>query len=415
MSYLGENKKVFELCDLEYVRQQSHLELIASENYASPAVMKLQGSCLTNKYAEGYPGKRYYGGCEQVDKVEQCAIDFAKQLFQCEFANVQPHSGSQANAAVFQALMNPGDVLLGMALNDGGHLTHGSHVNMSGISYKPYQYGLDASGKDIDYSQIELLAKQNNPKCIIAGFSAFSGIVDWARFREIADSVGAYLIVDMAHVAGLVACGEYPSPLAHAHVVTTTTHKTLRGPRGGLILSNEPDLALHKKFNSGIFPGTQGGPLMHVIAAKAQAFYEALDPGFKEYQQQVKQNAKAMVEVFINNGVNVVSGSTHNHMFLLDFIGYEHSGKVLEAALDKAHITLNKNSVPNDPRSPFQTSGLRIGTPAITTRGMKVNEVCQIAEWIIEVVRDPENSLVHSRIAQNVKDLCMKFPIYEEL
>lgn len=415
MNFIARDEKIFHLCGLEALRQKHHLELIASENSTSPAVMALQGSCLTNKYAEGYPGKRYYGGCNQVDKVESYAIELAVKLFNCSYANVQPHSGSQANAAVFQALMQPGDTLLGMSLSDGGHLTHGSHVNMSGICYKAYQYGLNSSSGDIDYDQVEQLANLHNPKCIIAGFSAFSGVVDWARFRSIADNVGAYLLVDMAHVAGLVAAGEYPSPLPYAHVVTTTTHKTLRGPRGGLILSNSTDESLLKKLNSGIFPGTQGGPLMHVIAAKAQAFYEALDPSFVEYQKNVMANASYMANLFIENGLKVVSNGTKNHMFLLDFIGYEFSGKVLEAALDKAGITLNKNSVPNDPRTPFQTSGLRLGTPAITTRGMGFKEVEQITNWIVQIVRDPENAQLQSDILKQVEALCASFPIYKEM
>lgn len=399
-------------CAQERLRQQQHIELIASENYASKTVLALQGSELTNKYAEGYPGKRYYGGCFAVDKVENHAIELAKELFDCTYVNVQPHSGSQANAAVFQALMQPGDVLLGMSLSDGGHLTHGSMVNMSGINYKSVQYGLTADGTDIDYESIAELAQQHQPKCVIAGFSAFSGIVNWQRFREIADSVNAYLLVDMAHIAGLVAAGVYPSPLPYADVVTTTTHKTLRGPRGGLILSKLADEQLQKKLNSGIFPGTQGGPLMHVIAAKAQAFYEALDPSFQEYQKQVVANANAMAKYFIDNGIKVVSNGTENHMFLLDFIGYEYSGKVLEAALDRAGITLNKNSVPGDPRSPFQTSGLRIGTPAVTTRGMGVAEVELIASWIIEIVRAPEDIALQSKILAKVNAMCAEFPIY---
>lgn len=402
----------FELCQEEVNRQRQHIELIASENYASPHVMAFQGSNLTNKYAEGYPGKRYYGGCFAVDKVETRAIELAKELFNCNYANVQPHSGSQANAAVFQALMQPGDVLLGMSLNDGGHLTHGSSVNMSGKNYQAFQYGLTTNGEDLDYNQVLELAIEHKPKCIIAGFSAFSGIVDWERFRAIADEVGAYLLVDMAHVAGLVAAGVYPSPLPYADVVTTTTHKTLRGPRGGLILSNSADLELHKKLNSAIFPGTQGGPLMHVIAAKAQAFYEALDASFIEYQKQVIANANACAARFMENSIKVVSNGTKNHMFLLDFIGYEHSGKVLEASLDAAGITLNKNSVPNDPRSPFQTSGLRIGTPAVTTRGMKEAEVIQIADWITKIVRDPLSTDLQTEVLQAVNKLCADFPIY---
>jgi len=395
----------------EELRQEQHIELIASENYTSPHVMALQGSVLTNKYAEGYPGKRYYGGCEHVDVVEQLAIDRAKALFGADYANVQPHSGSQANAAVYMALLNPGDTFLGLSLDHGGHLTHGAKPNFSGKIYHAIQYGLDPKTGEIDYDQVERLAKEHNPKMIVAGFSAYSMIWDWARFREIADSVGAYLFVDMAHVAGLIAVDEYPSPLSHAHVVTTTTHKTLRGPRGGLILTKgQPDL--DKKLNSLIFPGTQGGPLMHVIAAKAVAFKEALQPEFKTYQQQVVKNAKAMANAFIDLGYNVVSGGTENHLFLLDLIDKGITGKAADLALGKAFITVNKNAVPNDPKSPFVTSGLRIGSPAITTRGFKEEEAKLLVSWVCEVLDDLENEAVISEVREKVKTLCAKFPVY---
>ena len=368
----------------EVERQEHHIELIASENYCSPRVMEAQGSQLTNKYAEGYPGKRYYGGCEHVDVVEQLAIDRAKALFGADYANVQPHAVSQANSAVFMALLDAGDTVLGMSLSEGGHLTHGSHVNFSGKTYNAVQYGLNKETGEIDYAQVEALAKEHKPKMIIGGFSAYSGIVDWAKFREIADSVGAYLLVDMAHVAGLVAAGVYPNPLPHAHVVTTTTHKTLAGPRSGLILSSCGDEAIYKKLNSSVFPGNQGGPLCHVIAAKAVAFKEALQPEFKVYQQQVVANAKAMVSVMQERGYNIVSGGTDNHLFLLDLIDKDITGKDADAALGAANITVNKNSVPNDPRSPFVTSGLRIGRPAITRRGFKEEQAKQVATWICE-------------------------------
>ncbi|MBL4679564.1 MAG: serine hydroxymethyltransferase [Pseudomonadales bacterium] len=395
----------------EELRQEQHIELIASENYTSPHVMALQGSVLTNKYAEGYPGKRYYGGCEHVDVVEQLAIDRAKVLFGADYANVQPHSGSQANAAVYMALLNPGDTFLGLSLDHGGHLTHGAKPNFSGKIYHAIQYGLDSKTGEIDYAQVERLAKEHNPKMIVAGFSAYSMIWDWARFREIADSVDAYLFVDMAHVAGLIAVDEYPSPLPHAHVVTTTTHKTLRGPRGGLILTKgQPDL--DKKLNSLIFPGTQGGPLMHVIAAKAVAFKEALQPEFKTYQQQVVKNAKAMASAFIDLGYNVVSGGTENHLFLLDLIDKGITGKAADLALGKAFITVNKNAVPNDPKSPFVTSGLRIGSPAITTRGFKEEEAKLLVSWVCEVLDDLENEAVISEVREKVKTLCAKFPVY---
>lgn len=396
----------------ENQRQEHHIELIASENYCSPRVMEAQGSQLTNKYAEGYPGKRYYGGCEYVDIAEELAIERAKQLFDCDYANVQPHSGSQANTAVFMALINANDTVLGMSLADGGHLTHGSHVNFSGKTYNAVQYGLHPETGIIDYDQVEALAVEHKPKLIIGGFSAYSGIVDWARFREIADKVGAYLLVDMAHVAGLVAAGVYPSPLPHAHVVTTTTHKTLAGPRGGLILSACGDEALYKKFNSSVFPGNQGGPLMHVIAAKAVAFKEALEPEFKTYQQQVLKNAKAMVSVMQERGYTIVSNGTDNHLFLLDLINKDITGKDADAALGSANITVNKNSVPNDPRSPFVTSGLRIGTPAITRRGFKEAEAGQVATWMCDVLDSIGDKSVIERVKGEVVELCERFPVY---
>jgi glycine hydroxymethyltransferase len=396
----------------EVERQEHHIELIASENYCSPRVMEAQGSQLTNKYAEGYPGKRYYGGCEHVDVVEQLAIDRAKELFGAEYANVQPHAGSQANTAVFMALLDAGDTVLGMSLSEGGHLTHGSHVNFSGKTYNAVQYGLNNDTGEIDYEQVEALAKEHKPKMIIGGFSAYSGIVDWARFRQIADSVGAYLLVDMAHVAGLVAAGVYPNPLPHAHVVTTTTHKTLAGPRSGLILSSCGDETLYKKFNSSVFPGNQGGPLCHVIAAKAVAFKEALQPEFKEYQKQVVANAKAMVSVMQERGYNIVSGGTDNHLFLLDLIDKDITGKDADAALGSANITVNKNSVPNDPRSPFVTSGLRIGSPAITRRGFKEAEAKQVATWISDILDNMGDDAVIERVKGEVVALCKQFPVY---
>lgn len=396
----------------ENQRQEHHIELIASENYCSPRVMEAQGSQLTNKYAEGYPGKRYYGGCEFVDIAEELAIERAKQLFDCDYANVQPHSGSQANTAVFMALINANDTVLGMSLADGGHLTHGSHVNFSGKTYNAVQYGLHPVTGIIDYEQVEALAVEHKPKLIIGGFSAYSGIVDWARFREIADKVGAYLLVDMAHVAGLVAAGVYPSPLPHAHVVTTTTHKTLAGPRGGLILSACGDEVLYKKFNSSVFPGNQGGPLCHVIAAKAVAFKEALEPEFKTYQQQVLKNAKAMVAVMQERGYNIVSNGTDNHLFLLDLIDKDITGKAADAALGSANITVNKNSVPNDPRSPFVTSGLRIGSPAITRRGFQEAQASQVATWMCDVLDNIEDQSVIQRVKGEVVELCERFPVY---
>ena len=397
----------------EVERQEHHIELIASENYCSPRVMEAQGSQLTNKYAEGYPGKRYYGGCEHVDVVEQLAIDRAKALFGADYANVQPHAGSQANSAVFMALLDAGDTVLGMSLSEGGHLTHGSHVNFSGKTYNAVQYGLNNETGEIDYAQVEALAKEHKPKMIIGGFSAYSGIVDWAKFREIADSVGAYLLVDMAHVAGLVAAGVYPNPLSHAHVVTTTTHKTLAGPRSGLILSSCGDEAIYKKLNSSVFPGNQGGPLCHVIAAKAVAFKEALQPEFKVYQQQVVANAKAMVSVMQERGYNIVSGGTDNHLFLLDLIDKDITGKDADAALGAANITVNKNSVPNDPRSPFVTSGLRIGSPAITRRGFKEEQAKQVATWICDILDNMGDESVIKRVQDEVVALCAQFPVYK--
>ncbi len=403
--------ELFTAMEQEAQRQEEHIELIASENYTSPAVMEAQGSVLTNKYAEGYPGKRYYGGCEYVDVVEQLAIDRAKQLFGADYANVQPHSGSQANAAVYMALLNPGDTVLGMSLAHGGHLTHGASVSFSGKMYNAVQYGIDNVTGLIDYDEVERLAVEHKPKMIIAGFSAYSQILDFPRFRTIADQVGAYLFVDMAHVAGLVAAGVYPNPLPFADVVTTTTHKTLRGPRGGLILARANE-ALEKKFNSAVFPGGQGGPLEHVIAAKAVCFKEALQPEFKAYQQQVVKNAQSMAGVFIDNGYDVVSGGTENHLFLLSLIKQEITGKDADAALGRAFITVNKNSVPNDPRSPFVTSGLRIGTPAVTTRGFKEDECRQLAGWICEILANLGDESVEARIREQVKALCARFPVY---
>jgi glycine hydroxymethyltransferase len=397
---------------LETTRQEEHIELIASENYCSPRVLEAQGSQLTNKYAEGYPGKRYYGGCEHVDVVEQLAIDRANELFGSTYANVQPHAGSQANAAVFQALLKPHDTVLGMSLAHGGHLTHGSHVNFSGKTYNAIQYGLNEETGEIDYAQVEALALEHKPKMIIGGFSAYSGIVDWAKFREIADKVGAYLLVDMAHVAGLVAAGVYPSPVPHAHVVTTTTHKTLAGPRGGLIISACDDEDIYKKLNSAVFPGGQGGPLCHVIAGKAVAFKEALQPEFKTYQEQVVKNAQAMVAVLQERGYKIVSGKTDNHLFLLDLIDKDITGKDADAALGRANITVNKNSVPNDPRSPFVTSGLRIGSPAITRRGFKEAESAELAGWICDVLDNINDESVQAEVKEKVKAICAKLPVY---
>lgn len=397
----------------EETRQEEHIELIASENYTSPRVMEAQGSVLTNKYAEGYPGKRYYGGCEYVDTAETLAIERAKELFGATFANVQPHSGSQANGAVFLALCKPGDTILGMSLAHGGHLTHGAAVNFSGRTYTAYQYGLNEETGEIDYDDVERLALEHKPKMIIAGFSAYSRIVDWARFREIADKVGAYLFVDMAHIAGLVAAGEYPSPLPYADVVTTTTHKTLGGPRGGLIISARADEELQKRLNFAVFPESQGGPLMHVIAAKAVCFKEAMEPEWKAYQAQVVKNARAMASVFAERGFDVVSGGTDDHLFLLSLIGKDYSGKDADAALGRANITVNKNSVPNDPRSPFVTSGLRIGTPAVTRRGFKEAEVSDLTHWICDVLDNIESEDVIARVKEQVKAVCAKHPVYQ--
>jgi glycine hydroxymethyltransferase len=396
----------------EVRRQEEHIELIASENYASPRVLEAQGSVLTNKYAEGYPGKRYYGGCEFVDVAERLAIDRAKQLFGADYANVQPHSGSQANAAVYMALCEPGDTVLGMSLAHGGHLTHGAKVNFSGKLYNAVQYGLVEETGEVDYNQVEMLAREFKPRMIVAGFSAYSRILDWGRFRAVADQVGAYLFVDMAHVAGLIAAGLYPNPVPVADVVTTTTHKTLRGPRGGLILARS-NPGLEKKFNSLVFPGIQGGPLMHVIAAKAVAFKEALQPEFKAYQEQVLKNARAMAGTFMKRGYKIVSGGTDDHLFLLDLIDKGITGKAADAALGRAHITVNKNAVPNDPQSPFVTSGIRIGSPAITTRGFKEAEARQVTEWICEVLDDLDNEEVIERVRQQVLDLCARFPVYQ--
>lgn len=395
----------------ERTRQEDHLELIASENYASPRVMAAQGSVLTNKYAEGYPGKRYYGGCENVDVAESLAIDRAKQLFDCDYANVQPHSGSQANQAVYFALLKPGDTILGMSLDHGGHLTHGAKPNLSGKIFNAVQYGVNNEGL-IDYDAVEQLAREHRPKMIVAGFSAYSQVVDWARFREIADGIDAYLFVDMAHPAGLIAVDEYPSPLPHAHVVTSTTHKTLRGPRGGLIVAKNIDNDIRKKLQSIVFPGIQGGPLMHVIAAKAVAFKEALQPEFKAYQKQVKVNAKALAEELAAHGSKIVSGGTEDHLFLVDMIERDITGKDAEAALGAANITLNKNAVPNDPRSPFVTSGLRIGTPAATTRGLGEDEIRQIGKWIASILDDMDDEQRIKAVRKEVTDMLRRFPVY---
>jgi len=395
----------------ERKRQEDHVELIASENYTSPRVLEAQGSVLTNKYAEGYPGKRYYGGCEYVDIAESLAIDRAKRLFGADFANVQPHSGSQANAAVYLALLNPGDPILGMSLDHGGHLTHGAKVNFSGKLFKAAQYGVKSDTGEIDYDQVGRLAQEHRPKMIIAGFSAYSRVIDWARFRHIADSVGAYFVVDMAHVAGLVAAGLYPNPVPFADVATTTTHKTLRGPRGGLILArHNPEI--QKKLNSMVFPGIQGGPLMHVIAAKAVAFQEALQPEFKAYGMQIIANARAMARALQDRGYKIVSGGTDNHLFLLDLADKDITGKEADAALGRAHITVNKNAVPNDPRPPMVTSGLRIGTPAATTRGFQENEVRQLSRWIADVLDHRGDDATVERVRGEVESLCRRFPVY---
>ncbi len=407
----GFDDELWQAIEDEGRRQEENIELIASENYASPRVLEAQGTVLTNKYAEGYPGKRYYGGCEYVDVAEALAISRAKQLFSADYANVQPHSGSQANAAAMMALLEPGDLILGMALSHGGHLTHGSNVNFSGQVYRAVQYGIDEATGLIDYAALEAQALLHRPQLIIAGFSAYSQVVDWAKFRTIADSVGAYLMVDMAHVAGLIAAGLYPSPIPYADVVTTTTHKTLRGPRGGLILARANE-TIEKKLNSAVFPGTQGGPLMHVIAAKAVAFAEALLPEFKDYQQQVLLNAKTMAALLQARGYKIVSGGTENHLMLLDLIDKNMTGKDADAALSRANITVNKNTVPNDPRSPFVTSGLRLGTPAVTTRGFKEKEMTLITGWIADVLDHIDDEKTIGRVKEQVLNLCHEFPVY---
>ncbi len=412
MTIEGYDDELWTAMQSEEVRQEEHIELIASENYTSPRVMLAQGSVLTNKYAEGYPSKRYYGGCEHVDVVEDLAIDRAKELFGATYANVQPHSGSQANAAVYMALCQPGDTVLGMSLAHGGHLTHGASVSFSGRIYNAVQYGLNPETGEIDYAEVERLAEEHKPKMIVAGFSAYSRIVDWQRFRDIADKVGAYLFVDMAHVAGLVAAGVYPSPIGVADVVTTTTHKTLGGPRGGLILSARADEGLQKKLNFAVFPESQGGPLMHVIAAKAVCFKEAMEPEWKAYQVQVVKNAQAMADAFKARGINIVSDGTDDHLFLVDLIGKEYTGKDADAALGRANITVNKNSVPNDPRSPFVTSGLRIGTPAVTRRGFKEAEVTDLTNWICDVLDNINDEETIKTVQEKVKAICKTFPVY---
>jgi glycine hydroxymethyltransferase len=411
MTIAGFDPELQAALDAERQRQEDHIELIASENYASPRVLEAQGTVLTNKYAEGYPGKRYYGGCEHVDVAEQLAIERARKLFGAAYANVQPHSGSQANAAAYLALVNPGDTILGMSLDHGGHLTHGAKVNFSGKLFKAVQYGLDPNSGEIDYVRVEQLAQEHRPRMIIAGFSAYSRVIDWERFRRIADGVGAYFVVDMAHVAGLVAAGIYPNPVPHADVVTTTTHKTLRGPRGGLILAR-PNDEIHKKLNSLVFPGTQGGPLMHVIAAKAVALLEALQPEFVAYQKQVLANARAMAGGLMKRGYKIVSGGTDNHLFLVDLIDKNITGKDADAALGRAHITVNKNAVPNDPRPPFVTSGLRIGTPAATTRGFKEAEVLELANWIADVLDENLSDASVSKVRGKATEICRRFPVY---
>ena len=411
MTIAGFDDDLASAIQLESQRQEDHIELIASENYTSPRVMEAQGSCLTNKYAEGYPGKRFYGGCEYVDLVESLAIERAKTLFGADYANVQPHSGSQANGAVFLALLQPGDTFMGMDLGHGGHLTHGSPVNFSGRQYKCIPYKLDLKTGLVDYDEVQRLALEHKPKMIVAGFSAYSQLLDFERFRAIADSIGAYLMVDMAHVAGLVAAGLYPNPVPFADVVTTTTHKTLRGPRGGLILA-KANAELEKKLNSAVFPGIQGGPLMHVIAAKAVAFKEALEPSFQRYQEQVLDNAKTMARTFISRGYDIVSGGTQNHLMLINLVSKGLTGKAADAALGRAHITVNKNAVPDDPQSPFITSGVRIGTPAITTRGFKENEARQVANWICDILDDIDNEDKIVEIRGQVVQLCKEFPVY---
>ena len=411
MKIAGYDDVLYQAIQGERTRQEEHIELIASENNVSPRVLEAQGSVLTNKYAEGYPGKRYYGGCEYVDVVEQLAIDRAKELFGADYANVQPHSGSQANGAVYLALCQPGDTIMGMSLAHGGHLTHGAAVNVSGRLYRAVQYGLDADTGEIDYDAAEQLAREHQPRLIMTGFSAYSRRVDWQRFRDIADDTGAYLVADIAHVAGLIATGLYPSPVHIADVTTTTTHKTLRGPRSGLILA-KANPELEKKLNFTVFPSYQGGPLMHVIAAKAVAFKEAMEPGFKDYQQQVINNARAMAEVFIQRGVDVVSGGTDNHLFLVSLISKGITGKDLDATLDRANITVNKNAVPNDPQSPFVTSGIRIGTPSITTRGFRETEAAQVASWICDIIDNMGDEGLVETVKGEVSTLCKRFPMY---
>lgn len=416
MSIEGFDDALFAAMGEEERRQEEHIELIASENYASPRVLQAQGSVLTNKYAEGYPGKRYYGGCEYVDKAEELAVERAKALFGADYANVQPHSGSQANSAVFQALITPGDTILGMSLADGGHLTHGAKPNFSGKHYNAVQYGLNHATGEIDYDQIDALAREHRPKMIIGGFSAYSRVVDWSRYRAIADEVGAYLLVDMAHIAGLVAAGVYPNPVPFADVVTSTTHKTLRGPRGGIILARA-NPALEKKFQSAVFPGGQGGPLMHVIAAKAVSFLEAQQAEFVDYQKQVVANARAMAATFMERGINIVSGGTDNHLMLVDLIGKPYTGKDADEALGSANITVNKNAVPNDPRSPFITSGLRVGTPAITTRGFREAETRELTHWmcdVLEALEGGDASDTIARVKSKVLAICARFPVYGE-
>ena len=411
MTIAGYDDDLQSAIEAEQRRQEEHIELIASENYASPRVLEAQGSVLTNKYAEGYPAKRYYGGCEHVDVAEQLAIDRAKQLFSADYANVQPHSGSQANAAVYMALLQPGDTILGMSLDAGGHLTHGARPNFSGKIYHAVQYGLNDDTGEIDYAQVEQLAREHQPKMVVAGFSAYSRVVDWQRFRDIADEIGAYLMVDMAHVAGLIAVGVYPSPVNIADITTTTTHKTLRGPRGGLILAkSNPEI--EKKISSMVFPGIQGGPLMHVIAAKAVALKEALEPSFKTYQQQVVTNARAMAKTFMDRGYKVVSGGTDNHLFLVDLIDKGITGKVADAALGSANITVNKNAVPKDPQSPFVTSGIRVGTPAITTRGLNESDSRELTNWMCDVLDDVENQDTIAAVRKQVLELCARLPVY---
>mgnify|MGYP000553575119 FL=1 len=411
MSIAGFDDELFQAIEAENQRQEDHIELIASENYASPRVMEAQGSLLTNKYAEGYPGKRYYGGCEYVDIAEQLAMDRAKQLFGADYANVQPHSGSQANAAVYLALLQAGDTILGMSLAHGGHLTHGSKVSASGKIYNSVSYGLKAETGEIDYDEVERLAQEHKPKMVVAGFSAYSRIVDWQRFRDIADAIGAYLLVDMAHVAGLIAAGEYPNPVQIADVTTTTTHKTLRGPRGGLILA-KANPEIEKKLNSAVFPGFQGGPLMHVIAAKAVAFKEAMLPEFKSYQQQVIKNAQVMADVFMARGYDVVSKGTDDHLFLVSFIEAGLTGKEVDAWLGNANITINKNSVPNDPQSPFVTSGIRVGTPAVTTRGFKEQECKDLATWMCDLIDAKGDEAVMAEVKTKVLAVCQSLPVY---